>query len=229
MRRARILSHMIRGLICLIVLVLSVHPASTAPPSIPGNSGVPGLLAQIAALQTQIAALQAELATLERQARVAQTGQTTSYAAGDDGAIQAGVPFPTPRFTDNSNGTVTDNLTGLIWLKNADCFGSQTWANALNAANALAHGSCSLTDGSVAGDWHIPNIKELQSLIDFGQLFPALPPGHLFLNVQSDDYWSSTSDALSPTLAWIVYLPAGGAVAVGKENFHSVWPVRGGQ
>jgi hypothetical protein len=46
------------------------------------------------------------------KAPVPQTGQTTSYAAGDDGAIQAGVPWPSPRFTDHGNGTVRDNLTG---------------------------------------------------------------------------------------------------------------------
>ncbi len=47
-----------------------------------------------------------------------RTGQTTSYATGDDGDLQVGVDWPLPRFTDNNNGTVTDNLTGLIWLKN---------------------------------------------------------------------------------------------------------------
>src|SRR5215831_10404550 len=55
------------------------------------------------------------------RAPVPRTGQTTSYAAGDDGALQKGVAWPTPRFTDNNNGTITDNLTGLIWLKNANC------------------------------------------------------------------------------------------------------------
>jgi hypothetical protein len=54
-------------------------------------------------------------------APVPRTGQTTSYAASDDGALQRGVVLPTPRFTDNSNGMITDNLTGLIWLKNANC------------------------------------------------------------------------------------------------------------
>src|SRR5262245_39263605 len=54
-------------------------------------------------------------------APVPRTGQTTSYAAGDDGALQKGVVLPTPRFTDNNNGTLTDNLTGLIWLKKANC------------------------------------------------------------------------------------------------------------
>ncbi len=57
------------------------------------------------------------------RAPVPKTGQTTSYATGDDGILQKGVVWPIPRFKDNNNGTVTDNLTGLIWLKNANCFG----------------------------------------------------------------------------------------------------------
>src|SRR5215471_17721309 len=76
-------------------------------------------------------------------APVPRTGQTTSYAAGDDGALQKGVAWPTPRFTDNNNGTITDNLTGLIWLKNADCrntpglsFGTN-WATALSEVASL--------------------------------------------------------------------------------------------
>ena len=49
-------------------------------------------------------------------ALVPATGQTDSVAAGDDGDLQKGVPWPDPRFTDNGDGTVTDHLTGLIWL-----------------------------------------------------------------------------------------------------------------
>ena len=64
-------------------------------------------------------------------AEIARTGQTISYASGDDGDVQAGVAWPDPRFTDNGDGTITDNLTGLMWLKDANCFGSQTWTNAL--------------------------------------------------------------------------------------------------
>lgn len=52
-------------------------------------------------------------------APVPKTGQTTSFAPRDDGGLEKGVAWPNPRFTDNSNGTITDNLTGLIWLKNA--------------------------------------------------------------------------------------------------------------
>lgn len=63
-----------------------------------------------------------------------QTGQTTSYAEGDDGAVQMGAAATTPRFTDNSNGTVTDTLTGLVWLTNANCYGQQTWATAMTSS-----------------------------------------------------------------------------------------------
>jgi hypothetical protein len=58
---------------------------------------------------------------LAKNAFVEVTGQTASFADGDDGDIQAGVPFPIPRFTDQGDGTVKDNLTHLIWLKNANC------------------------------------------------------------------------------------------------------------
>jgi hypothetical protein len=102
------------------------------------------------------------------KAPVEVTGQTTSYAEGDDGDIEAGVPFPKQRFVDKGNGTVVDKLTRLIWLKNANCFGRRTWVQALTDANSLASGSCDLTDRSKAGDWRLPNVKELQSLINFG-------------------------------------------------------------
>ena len=48
---------------------------------------------------------------------IPKTGQTLIYASGDDGNIQAGIEWPAPRFTDNGDGTVTDSLTGLMWLK----------------------------------------------------------------------------------------------------------------
>jgi hypothetical protein len=178
-----------------------------------------------------------------KPALVEVTGQTTSYADGDDGDIQAGVPFPTPRFTDKGDGTVKDNLTNLIWLKNANCFpGSSglglTWQAALTAANNLADDpastatDCGLSDGSVAGDWRLPNVKELQSLIDFGHFNPALPSGHPFAGVQSAFYWSSTTHAGGPGVAWSVHLGDGSASFFLKGFFISptfVWPVRGGE
>jgi len=164
-------------------------------------------------------------------APIPQTGQTLSYADGDDGDIQAGMAWPVPRFTDNLDGTVTDNLTGLIWLKPANCstISPADWLTALAHANGLAHGQCGLTDGSHLGDWRIPSIKELQSLVDLGQFSPAIPSGHPFLGVQPENCWSSTTYAGFPeNAAWNVYLQSGYTAGLVKSGAYLVWPVRGG-
>jgi len=141
---------------------------------------------------------------------VAKTGQPYGVLPGDDGNLQKGVAWPDPRFTDNGNGTVTDNLTGLIWLKDANCLGPLTWADALSAANTLADGTvagtaCSLGDGSVAGNWRLPNRNELTSLLDLGNSSPAVAYDHPFIDFQQHGYWSSTSYAFGlNTLAWFV-------------------------
>lgn len=172
-------------------------------------------------------------------AGVPKTGQTTSYGTRDDGALQIGVAWPVPRFTDNSDGTVTDNLTGLIWLKSARCeiffdgdpigHNQRSWSNALTAANSLAEGYCGLSDGSSAGDWRLPNVRELHSLIDFSQYNPVLPSGHPFTGVQSYSYWSSTTRAHFTATAWYVRLKAGTMYGLAKTDMCYMWPVRGGQ
>ena len=187
---------------------------------------------------------------------VAVTGQTQCWdlqntqidcsGTGQDGDIQAGVPFPIPRFVDHGNGTVTDKLTGLIWLKNANCFGDVRWADSLTHANTLAHGSCGLTDHSKAGDWRLPNVKELQSLIHFGFTSPALSnaagtapwtEGDAFSNVQEACYWSSTTTLSPPPqffefgFAKCVFFRGfqidGVTTASTKNGTLPIWPVRG--
>ena len=152
--------------------------------------------------------------------------------------MEKGVAWPSKRFTDKGNGTVTDNLTKLIWLKNADAFGIQNWEQALAKANGLSSGSAGLSDGSKAGDWWLPNVKELQSLIDRAFHEPALSDesgkfrwseGRAFIGVQSGYYWSSTTDSDSTTRAWGVNLSYGGVSGGSKAGTLYVWPVRAGQ
>jgi len=169
---------------------------------------------------------------LFRPAPVRRTGQTGSFATGDDGDLGRGVAWPNPRFTDKQDGTVTDNLTGLIWLKNANAFGHRNWANALADCNTLNSGEHGLTDGSMEGDWRLPNIRELLSLMDYQQAGPALPLGHPFTNVigPEEDYWTSTTDIGNPSGAWVV--DVGGGYASDEEKTmvsEYVWPVRGGK
>lgn len=164
-------------------------------------------------------------------APVSVTGQTASFAAGDDGEIQAGVPYPDPRFTDNGDRTITDHLTGLIWLKDADCDGLKIWTNALVFANNLANNQCGLTDGSQVGDWRLPNARELESLVDYGNTQPALPTGHLFLNASGSFpswYWTSTTLDIFSQHAWFVGFFVGGVSARDKMDELLVLPVRGG-
>jgi Protein of unknown function (DUF1566) len=139
------------------------------------------------------------------------------------------------RFTDNQNGTVTDGLTGLQWLKNAGCFSPVNWASSLAQVNALASGSCGLMDGSTAGQWRLPNINELESLVDVFANNPALTPGNPFTGVSPAIYWSSTSyfggEAGSPS-AWAIRLSDGRYmndwVSNNKETaYNQIWPVKG--
>ena len=109
-------------------------------------------------------------------ARVLQTGQKRCWddhgrqiecaGTGADGDIRAGVAAPHPRFNDNNDGTVTDRLTGLTWLKNANLYGEVPWEQALANAKKLASGMGGLTDGSSAGDWRLPNVNEFQSILN---------------------------------------------------------------
>jgi len=162
---------------------------------------------------------------------IQQTGQSISYAIGDDGDWQMGVPLPVPRFTDNENGTVTDNLTGFIWLKDANCFGEKDWYDALSDCNNLAEGQCGLTDGSIPGDWRMPNVREMLSLIDYGYYDPALTPNHPFENVPGypGRYWISTTMANNPYEAMHVPIVNGAVNGMNKlDNVRFVWPVKGG-
>ena len=142
-------------------------------------------------------------------APVPQTG-SVSIASGDDGDLQKGVAWPTPRFTDNGDGTVTDNLTSLIWLSNATCTTEEVYfSEALDWVALLSSGQCDLTDGSQAGDWRLPNLRELESLVDYGYAAPALPDtmgtgqasaGDPFASFYGaggmyDSYWTSTPSA----------------------------------
>ena len=141
------------------------------------------------------------------------------------------------RFTDNKDGTVTDGLTGLVWMKNAGCFAPSNWSAALTFANQLASGSCGLTDGSTAGQWRMPNVNELESLVDISRSNPALSAGNPFTNV-ANSYWSSSSyQASLGTSAMVIRFTDGrwinGTDAPPYNNdkvasINSLWPVKSG-
>jgi len=177
---------------------------------------------------------------------VPKTGQTPTVPlnpapAGSDGALEEGVAWPNPRFTDNSDSTVTDNLTGLMWGQVADAGGEREWYIAAGGTYpALAY--CNDLGLGGHSDWRLPNVKELGSLIDSAFVNPALSnaagdekwtTGDAFTGVRSvkdsDYYWSSTTAANDTRYAWVVHFYSGSVINGTKTNAYYVWPVRGGQ
>lgn len=130
-----------------------------------------------------------------------KTGQTISQRAGDDGEYQVGPEFS---YTDNGDGTITDNNTGLMWEKQSQDNGMHHWQNLFNWENAYAvhldrmNNKCDGFEGNPAllttcnsnadcigvgnglcghaghRDWRLPNRHELQSIINAGTTFPAV-------------------------------------------------------
>ena len=160
-------------------------------------------------------------------APVAKTGQTYTYTPGDDGDYQIGVPWPEPRFIDHGNGTVTDVLTGLIWLKEGNCdkfFSSDNsgknerwWTDAISACNQLSSPYCGLTDDSETGYWRLPNINELLSLVVRKTWSPALS-GPMRSSTQNAEYWTSTALVDPTDYKWYVNFLVGDVYRSNKDN-----------
>jgi hypothetical protein len=151
------------------------------------------------------------------------TGQSTCYtdtgaviACGDasfpgqDGA-HADACGPGGRFIANGNGTITDVCTGLQWQQTVE--DPATWTEALSYCNAL----------ELAGrnDWRLPNVRELESIVDYATssgILPALPGA---FEGPADHYFSSTTGGTNPahacTLNFALDPAAAGAGVVSME------------
>jgi uncharacterized protein DUF1566/fibronectin type III domain protein len=173
--------------------------------------------------------------------QVPQTGQAGCWdvngtaiscsGSGQDAAKSFGAALPSSRFINNNNGTITDNLTGLVWLKKGDCFGTLSWTNAVNGAGItfLADGTCGLTDGSTPGAWRLPNRKELMSLVNWQQEdMAAWLNSQGFINIQKEFYWSSSSRLNDSSNAYVVSMDSGGVTTYRKTNLYNVLGVRNG-
>ncbi len=112
----------------------------------------------------------------------------------------------TPSFTDNGDSTVTDNVTGLMWQKEDDN-ATRTWQQALDYCNGFG----------LAGydDWLLPNVKELESIVDDTASTPAINAA--FPNTD-DSYWSSTSYTWYPDNAHHVRFDEGAVSSSAKSS-----------
>jgi hypothetical protein len=115
---------------------------------------------------------------------------------------------PSDMFVDNTDGTVTDTATGLMWMRCSigqvfqatdnqcvDDAQQLTWQQALVTAHGFTFAS--------NNDWRLPNLKELTSLIERQCVRPSINT-ELFPVTPSDDFWSSTPSLTDPERAWVV-------------------------
>jgi len=153
---------------------------------------------------------------------VPDTGQTTSYTGtfGEDHDYQ---PADTQMsYTDNGDGTITDNRTGLMWLKDANNYnsgGTQTWEAALSGCEGFSYATYT--------DWRLPNAKELFSIVKFEGAAPFIDTTY-FLNTQSNYYWTSTTYVPNTGYAMIVAFNYGIVSNGSKTTAYYVRPVRAG-
>ncbi len=120
-------------------------------------------------------------------------------------------------FTDNGNGTITDNVTQLTWQKVPNT-AALTWENALSYAENLSLAN--------ATDWRLPNIKELQSLNDESITNPSTNTT-FFPTIGVHNYWSSTSLPNQTTKSWYWNTQFGITTYDNKTNTDYVICVRG--
>jgi hypothetical protein len=218
--------------------------------------------------------------------RFPASGQTSSFAVGDDGEIRAGAQL---KYHDNGDGTVTDQNTLLMWEKKDQAGGLHDWNNAYpwlgacsnssttvcgSEADCSQDGKCEVKGGGITifqwvaeldttpcfarhCDWRLPNVRELQSIVDYEIYSPALDAA--FNNnctsgctvdgtgktiecscTQSAGksqgyYWSGSTYAPSPIvmppgslLAWGVLFGDGDVLSAGKTDHDYVRAVRCG-
>jgi Protein of unknown function (DUF1566) len=112
-------------------------------------------------------------------------------------------------YTDNGDGTVTDNLTGLMWQQSVATTSYFVYSDALVYCGALSLGGhCG---------WRVPSEAELFSIVDVGQYSPSINTTY-FPATPLGTYWSSTLSAGSPDQAWCVDFLYNGGTALGNAK-----------
>lgn len=220
----------------------------------PDNMLTAAMNAYIAGQASQTAAVIAG-ASVRFCAAFPATGQTTPYGSGSDGDAPGGAALS---YTDNGDGTITDNNTGLMWEKKDNSGGgihdkdnTYTWSEA-------SYGSTNIMDGTIATflatlntppgfaghtDWRIPNYKELTSILNLELTGPSVSaafhdaagcPGCSDVTVATCTctrllwYWSSTTTKFTPTYGYIVSFGNGFVDRDFKNSSHPARAVRGG-
>ncbi len=138
------------------------------------------------------------------------------------------------RFTDRGDGTVRDNDSGLIWLKDASALGLHTWYDATAPApdviadfNAGTEYDAEEYTAGTYTNWRLPDKDELDNFVNGTEVIRCTSGScnvYDFVGVPSGYYWSSTE--VGTDYAWYVSMHQGIVYDVHKAGSYYVWPVR---
>ena len=161
-----------------------------------------------------------------------KTGLDISYYPGDDGDYKKGIPTEGNRFIDNGDGTITDKVSGLMWVKDPSqipggLFGTPGSPSRMMWYDAIDR--CENLDYAGYSDWRMPNVRELDSIVHHGVYNPAID-SLFFPNTQGDGYWTSTVFLSWDDSVFVIYFWDGYRTVDGRDWWdYYVRPVRGGQ
>ena len=142
-------------------------------------------------------------------------------------AVRGGQCGSFDNFIDNGDGTVTNTDTGLMWELKTDDGGNRDKDNRYTWEEALSY--CENLTLARYSDWRLPNLNELQSIVDYSNYDPSINTTFFPNAVSSWYYWSSTTYAYFPEGACVVYFYDGYVYSSNKSYYYYVRAVRSGQ
>ncbi|MDM8538458.1 DUF1566 domain-containing protein, partial [Desulfobacterales bacterium HSG17] len=134
-------------------------------------------------------------------------------------AVRGDLPKSFDHLINNCDGTVTDTATGLMWQQVGSAI-QMSWSNALEYCKNLFF--------SEHNDWRLPDLKEIDSIVDLNQYSPSIDTGY-FLNTNLNYYWSSSTFVSNMGTVWGVGFDAGNVYGHNDPSSRYVYAVRGGQ
>ena len=113
-----------------------------------------------------------------------------------------------PDLTDNGDGTVTDNLTGLVWEQKTtetEQYSYTTYSEAASYCEDLSLGG--------NDDWRVPTRREFSTLLNHSQTSPSLDvtyfPDYTYNGANEVYYWTSSVYHDDPAQMWKVQMSFG--------------------
>lgn len=141
---------------------------------------------------------------------------------------------PSSRYQKNTDGTVVDTETGLMWRSCLQGVAGEACDEGepleLNWADVLRYVSHLNARDGFAGhtDWRLPNIRELSTLVELQCSDPAINLA-VFPNAAPSHVWSSSPSYFHTHYSWYVNFQTGAFTYGEREKAKAIRLVRGGE